>query len=217
MKTESYRELKVLEELTNGSSPTQRHLSKKLGVALGLTNLMIRRCVNKGYLKIVNAKKNRIHYLLTPKGVSEKTRLTHEYLEYSLHLYRSVRQILKETLGKVAENGGKNILFFGRGELAEITYLSVKEAGLQLICLVDDGAAGETFLGTPVISIEKLNGLSFDCGIISSLHKDWETLHGRLQELGIPKEKILVIEQNGAHIRAVLPDFAETAGQRALS
>ncbi len=217
MKTESYRELKVLEELTNDSSPTQRHLSKKMGVALGLTNLMIRRCVNKGYLKIVNAQKNRIHYLLTPKGVAEKTRLTHEYLEYSLHLYRSVRQILKETLGKVAQKGGKNILFFGRGELAEITYLSVKEAGLQLICLVDDAAAGETFLGLPVIPMEKLNGLSFDCGIISSLHKDWETLHNRLREFEIPKEKILVIEQNGAHIRAVLPDFAETTGQRALS
>ena len=76
MNTESYRELKVLDELSNNKSPTQRHLAKKMGVALGLTNLMIRRCVKKGYVKVVNVQKNRIQYLLTPQGIAEKSRLT---------------------------------------------------------------------------------------------------------------------------------------------
>ncbi|MCM8811710.1 MAG: winged helix-turn-helix domain-containing protein [Candidatus Omnitrophica bacterium] len=203
MKPDSFRELKVLEEISSNTASTQRHLAQKLGVALGLTNLMIRRCIQKGYLKAVNVRKNRIQYLLTPKGVAEKTRLTIEYLEYSMHLYRRVRQILKETLQAVSKNGGKTIVFFGRGELSEITYLSVKEAGLNMVAIVDDQTCGESFLGLPVIETKALALVPFDCGIVSSLNSGWDKSSKQLARFGIPEEKIIVIEQNGAQIKAV--------------
>ena len=126
MNTGAYRELKVLEELSANPSLTQRTLSSRLEVALGLTNLMIRRLVKKGYVKVVSTQKNRIRYFLTPSGITEKTRLTYEYLEYSLHLYREVRRLLTDTLSQVAAGGGRRVVFFGTSEVAEITYLTIK-------------------------------------------------------------------------------------------
>ena len=203
MKTESYRELKVLEELSNDSAPTQRSISQKLGVALGLTNLMIRRSVKKGYVKVVNMEGNRVRYLLTPKGVTEKTRLTYEYLEYSIHLYREVRRAIQGALGPVIRSGGKRVLLFGTGEIAEIAYLTIKEAGLHPIGAVDEESAKESFLGLPVIRFRDLSGISFDCGILASLEGGVESMQERFRAAGIPPEKALVtLERRGLEILA---------------
>ena len=207
MKTASYRELKVLEELAADSNLTQRHLSQKLEVALGLTNLMIRRLVKKGYVKAVSLQQNRIRYLITPKGITEKTRLTYEYLEYSLHLYRRVREVLSERLREVVRRGGTNVIFFGTGEVAEIAFLTLKELGLNLVGVIDDQAAGGSFLGLPILRSEAAPHLLFDCGIISSLNNGLDGLKRRLHALGIPPHKLIVIEQQRAHIQAVVPAF----------
>ena len=207
MKVDSYRELKVLQEISSNPSPTQRHLSQKLGVALGLTNLMIHRCIKKGYVKVVGIQKNRVNYLLTPRGISEKSRLTYEYLEYSLFLYRKAREVLRENLGRVAQSGGKNIVIFGVGEIAEIGYLTLKELGLNLAGVVDNQAAGGDFLGVPIIPLEDLSTITFDCGIIGSLNRDRENngLLELLEKAGIPAPKIIVIQQKGSDIHAVIP------------
>ena len=85
-------------DISSGSSVTQRHLAKKHGLALGLTNLLLRRLVKKGYVKIVNLQRNRLGYLLTPTGLTEKVRLTYEYIEYSLYFYRQIRAFLTHAL-----------------------------------------------------------------------------------------------------------------------
>ena len=208
MNIESYRELKVLEEISSHPNPTQRHLAKELGVALGLTNLMVRRCVKKGYLKIASLQKNRIRYLITPKGIMEKTRLTYEYLEYSLFLYHGTRQVLRENLNAVAHQGGKNVVFFGTGEIAEIAYLTLKECGLNLVGVIDERAVGGNFLGVPIMSFQELSTLSYDCGIVGSLNDGMDGLQEHLQKARVPSEKILVIKQKGADIRAVIPGFS---------
>ena len=201
MQTEAYRELKVLEELSANPSLTQRTLAHRLEVALGLTNLMIRRLVKKGYVKVVSTRKNRIGYFLTPSGITEKTRLTYEYLEYSLHLYREVRCLLTDSLSQVAASGGRRVVFFGTSEIAEITYLTIKELGLELVGVVDDRLAGTKFLGLPVMRLEEMNSLSFDCGIVSSLNGSPVTMQAQLSSAGIPEGKILVIEHQGPRIR----------------
>ncbi len=203
MDTESYRELKVLEELSANSSITQRHLALKLEVALGLANLMVHRLVKKGYVKVVNIRRNRIKYLLTPHGLSEKTRLTYEYLEYSLHMYRSVRSVLKETLEPVAKDGRKNIVLLGVGEVAEIAYLTLKELGMNLVAVVDKEATAATFLGLPVYGLSEAKSLLFDYAIVVAIHDNPGKYSRQLIEAGIPQEKLIVIEQKGSVIRAV--------------
>jgi DNA-binding MarR family transcriptional regulator len=50
---------------------SQRSLSRDMGIALGLTNLIIRRLVHKGWVRIIRIKPNRVRYLLTPAGIAE--------------------------------------------------------------------------------------------------------------------------------------------------
>ena len=96
MDIEAHRDLKLLEAVEQDSRVTQRSLATKLGIALGLTNIYLKRLVRKGYIKCVNVQSNRITYLITPRGIAEKARLTYEFMDYSLHLYGEVRQHLRD-------------------------------------------------------------------------------------------------------------------------
>src|SRR5713226_8161424 len=98
MDVEAQRDLTVLDAVADDQRITQRRLAAKLGVALGLTNIYLKRLIHKGYIKCVNVQSNRLLYLITPQGFAEKSRLTYEFMDYSLHLYREVRQHLTEVL-----------------------------------------------------------------------------------------------------------------------
>ena len=209
--TSSYRELEVLEALSTDAAITQRRLAERLHVALGLANLMIRRCVKKGYVKVVNIQQNRLRYLLTPAGIMEKTRLTYAYLEYSLYLYRRVREVLKETLSRVAQSGGRRIVVFGSGEIAEIAYLTVKELGLQLVAVIDEPTLTQRFMDLPVSGLSALRTLEFDCGIVSSLNGEVGKFRKALRELGVLEQKVVVIEHDRSTIRALPADVRDTA------
>src|SRR5919198_5229771 len=148
MDIEDRRDLRLLEAVEEDSRVTQRGLATKLGIALGLTNLYLKRLARKGYIKCVNVQSNRLTYLITPRGIAEKARLTYEFIDYSLHLYGEVRQHLREMLRDCAASG-RRVAIFGRGEAAEIAYLSLKEFGLEPIAIFDE-CGGRDFLGLPV-------------------------------------------------------------------
>jgi DNA-binding MarR family transcriptional regulator len=92
------RDLVLLSELERDGNVTQRTLATKLGVALGLTNLYIKRLARKGFIKITTIPPHRIKYILTPQGFAEKSRLTYQYMQYSLSYYRDIRDRLRKTL-----------------------------------------------------------------------------------------------------------------------
>src|SRR6267143_3403460 len=102
---EAHRDLKLLEAVEQDSRVTQRSLSTKLGIALGLTNIYLKRLVRKGYIKCVNVQSNRLTYLITPRGIAEKARLTYEFMDYSMHLYSEVRHHLRGVLQECAVSG----------------------------------------------------------------------------------------------------------------
>src|SRR5438477_8396883 len=113
MDIESHRDLKLLEAVEADSRVTQRGLSTQLGIALGLTNIYLKRLIRKGYIKCVNIQSNRLTYLITPQGIAEKSRLTYEFMDYSLRLYREVRQHLSEMLSPCHADGVHRIAVFG--------------------------------------------------------------------------------------------------------
>ena len=80
--------LEILDTVQRNEQLSQRHLSRQLGVALGLANSYLKRCVRKGWVKVQQAPANRYLYYLTPTGFAEKSRLTAEYLSTSLGFYR---------------------------------------------------------------------------------------------------------------------------------
>src|SRR5687767_15469353 len=130
MDVEAHRDLRVLEAVQQNSRLTQRGLASKLGIALGLANIYLKRMVHKGYIKCVNVQPNRISYLITPRGITEKARLTYEFMDYSLHLYKDVRQHLRDVLRECSA-AQRKVAIYGRGEAAELAYLSLKESGLE--------------------------------------------------------------------------------------
>ena len=111
---EAHRDLKLLEAVEQDSRVTQRSLAQQLGIALGLTNIYLKRLVRKGYIKCVNVQSNRISYLITPRGIAEKARLTYEFMDYSLHLYGEVRQHLRSVLQDCAAAGRRVAIYRAR-------------------------------------------------------------------------------------------------------
>lgn len=192
MKSNAYRELQLLEEISLRSHVTQRGLAKKLGVALGLTNLLLYRLGKKGYIKVVNLQRNRLSYLVTPQGLAEKSRLTCEYLEYSLQFYRQIRRFLTESLSPLAKAGYRDILLYGTGEVAEIAYLIMQEMDLNLVGVVNEETTRRKFLGYPVISLAEILFVPFDRIVIASFESR-ESVHDKLLRHGIPQEKMIVI------------------------
>ena len=113
MDLEDRRNLQALEAIAEDAHITQRTLAGQLGMALGLTNLYLKRLVRKGYVKAVNVQSNRLRYLLTPTGIAEKTRLTFEFMEYSLFLYGQVRQHLRTVLQSAVHENKQRIAVCG--------------------------------------------------------------------------------------------------------
>jgi hypothetical protein len=194
MDVEAQRDMKLLEAVEQDSRVTQRGLATKLGIALGLTNIYLKRLVRKGFIKCVNVQSNRISYLITPHGIAEKARLTYEFMDYSLHLYGEVRQRLRAVLQDCAA-AHRRVAIFGRGEAAEIAYLSLKECGLEPVAVFDD-EAGNDFLGMPVRPIREHADVVYDLMIVATLVPS-EHLVIRLVAQGVTPEKLLPLRQDG--------------------
>jgi DNA-binding MarR family transcriptional regulator len=142
--------LEILEAIEQKDNVTQRHLADKLGVALGLANSYLKRCVHKGLIKVSQAPANRYLYYLTPKGFAEKSRLTTEYLSSSFDFYRRASASCAEVLEQCNELGHQKILLCGLSELAEIASLRASEQGIDIVGTLDRNATTKEFLRLPV-------------------------------------------------------------------
>lgn len=176
MHPHTYRDLHLLSELTQRPRTTQRELSQRIGVALGLTNLMLRRLAKKGYVKIAGTKRTHIRYLITPKGLAEKTRLMYEYVEYSLQLFSRVRSFLRRQLMLLEGTGQRRVVLYGTGEMAEIAFLTLREVGLELVGVVERAPHAERFLGGPVQCLADIPDAAFDRIIVCALRGGTEEL-----------------------------------------
>ena len=170
MNLQGQRDLLLLTELERDGTVTQRSLALKLGVALGLTNLYLKRLARKGYIKITTIPPHRVRYLLTPQGFAEKSRLTFLYMQYSLAQYRDMRTRLRETLSRAAGDGVKRVVIYGTGELAEMAYLSLREMSMTLVGFIDDAQRG-AFLSYPVSQPDVLVGWEFDAVLLAELEQ----------------------------------------------
>ncbi len=191
MDLQGQRDLLLLTEVERDGAVTQRSLATKLGVALGLTNLYLKRLARKGYIKITSIPAQRVRYLLTPQGFAEKSRLTYLYMQYSLSHYREMRARLRATLSLAAQQGMKRVVIYGTGELAEMAYLSLREMQLTVVGFVDDGRE-ESFLSYPVWRSQVLDQWEFDAVLLADL----EHSSRYREELGrrrVPDEKILAL------------------------
>jgi len=186
------RTLKILEKFDNDVVPSQRALARDLNISLGLVNSFIRRLVKKGYFKARHVPKNRMRYFLTPKGASEKTRLTYEYIQHSYDFYKEVRQKLRDLYTKLESQDVSSIVFYGAGDLAEIAYLSLQETNIKLVAVVDDEKKGKRFTRYIVEHPDRLAALTFDRILITSLNFK-ESIYQRIAGLGMSTDSVVQI------------------------
>jgi len=193
MDTQDLRILKILEEIDNDYTPSQRDLSKKLNISLGLVNSFVRRLANKGYFKITTIPRNRVKYILTPKGSAEKTRLAYQYIQYSFEFYRKARNNLQKVFKGLMAQRVKRVVFYGVSDLAEIAHISLQETPIKMVAMVDEKKTGKIFIGNPVKNITLLDSLSFDKILVTYMSEKNAALE-RLLKHGIPRNKIVVLE-----------------------
>lgn len=162
--------LGLLDAVETGEGQSQRGLAARLGVALGLTNAVVKRCIKKGLLKVRDAPARRYAYYLTPKGFQEKSRLTAEYLTVSLSFFRRARTEYADALAYCEHRGWKRVALYGAGELAEIASLAADGANVDLVAVIDPERNAAEFCGLPVAKEIESAGdlLPFDAVIVTS-------------------------------------------------
>jgi DNA-binding MarR family transcriptional regulator len=165
MTSEDTHFFEILSRFEADPETTQRSLSNEIGIALGLTNLLVRNLVRKGWVRVIHVKSNRVRYLLTPTGVAEKARMSRDAIYYSITFYTRTRNRIRERLNRLttaipngAVGGAQGrVVFFGAGEVAEIAYVCLQDHELVLAGVVDDLRTGARFFGLPIRSTSDLD------------------------------------------------------------
>ena len=144
--------LDMLAAVEHGETVSQLVLSKRIGVAVGLLNALLKRAARKGYVKVLTVPAKRYAYYLTPKGFAEKSRLVVEYLDHSLSFFRQARDQYEALFEGARATGHTRIALFGGGELAEIAVVAALNTGVVLVGVVDRSTNRATLYGLPVVS-----------------------------------------------------------------
>lgn len=184
--------LKLLEEIEQNNNVSQRILSDRLGIALGLVNTYIKLLVKKGYIRISNYPKSRYTYLLTPEGMKEKSRLVYKHLSYYNNMFKQVRLDSKKLFSELKLIGIKKIAFVGVDEFAEIVYLSLLEAEITLVDVYDDVNVGKEFLKYVIKPLDEIVNSNAEKLLITSFKRQKEIL-GLLSIINIDNDKILAM------------------------
>jgi len=184
--------LLILDEISKGELTSQRDLSKKLDLALGLVNSYIKNLIAKGYLRVSNISKKNFNYFLTPQGLAEKSRLTYDLLREYNRVFREARGGLKVLFQDLQDSGVKSIVFAGADEVAEIAYLSLQDFDLKFAGIVDSDYGGKTFFKHAILSYERIKELEADCVLLTSFVKRDE-IYQRLIAAGIPSDSIKTV------------------------
>lgn len=182
--------LGLLDAVEQDRAQSQRLLASELGIALGLVNAYLKRCIKKGLVKVRTAPARRYAYYLTPQGFAEKSRLTVDYLSYSFGFFREAKTDCLELFRRASERGIEKILLLGQSDLAEIAALCALERGIRIAGVVQKDASRTEFIGLPVFDDFDSVTSAFDAVLVTDLLKPRETSEAAIARLGM--ERVLV-------------------------
>jgi len=132
------RELNLLQELEKNPVISQRELSNRFGIALGVTNACIKRMVRSGWIRITGLNQRRIEYYLTPKGFTEKAKLTVDLISWTVRHYASLKDLIGSKLLEMQGEGVERVVFYGVCDEMEIAYITLQGVNLELVGIVED-------------------------------------------------------------------------------
>jgi DNA-binding MarR family transcriptional regulator len=194
----------ILEEIHASAHVSQRSLASSLGIALGLTNSLVRGLIQRGWVRATRVQRHRVKYLLTPAGIAEKARLSQAAFQNAVDRYRVARARVQETFGAVSAswNAGsppavdgrrKPVVFYGTGELAEIGFICLQETDLELVAVIDDHGRDRFFgvpVCTPAAAGEVLKAAGSDTRLLVMSLVRTEKIEDRVAALGWPADQV---------------------------
>ena len=182
---EERRNLKFLEELEKNPVISQRRLSEKFGIALGLTNTCLRRMVQKGWIRTRVINQRRLGYYLTPKGFTEKTKLTFDHISSNVQRYSELKRMIHQKFLDMQRKGRKRIVFYGVSDEMEVAYITLQGVNLKLVGIVEDDEKFQPgiILGYELEPVSRVHELKPEGVLITSLEdtdRRWERLRSFL-------------------------------------
>ena len=188
MDSEAEITLGLLNAVHENHSLTQRSMAQDLGIALGLANAYLKRCVRKGYVKVRQIPKNRYAYYLTPQGFAEKSRLTAEYFSQSFNFFRLARTECEEIFQSCAERGWHRVMLVGVSDMGEIATLCVRDQSVILMGFADPESDRTSHAGLPV-SIDMKALETADAAVVTDL-RDPQSAYDAARRV-LPPERVL--------------------------
>jgi DNA-binding Lrp family transcriptional regulator len=169
--SDDVRDLRLLEELEKNPIVSQRELSHKFGIALGVTNACLRRMARKGWIRIRDLNPRRFGYYLTPKGMVEKTRLTIHLISFRVQHYSELKKVIANKLLQMQQDGRERIVFYGLSDEMEVAYITLQGVNLKLVGIVDDDekVTPQIMFGYEIEPVSRIQELKPDGILITSL------------------------------------------------
>jgi DNA-binding MarR family transcriptional regulator len=161
--------LGLLTSVDQDGAQSQRKFAADLGIALGLVNVYLKRCINKGLVKINEVPTRRYAYYLTPQGFAEKSRLTAEYFSSSFSFFRQAKADCHLVFETLRERGSNRVVLSGISDLAEIAVICAIDSGITIVAIVDARASATRYSGISVTpSFDVVDG-DFDAVMVTDL------------------------------------------------
>jgi DNA-binding MarR family transcriptional regulator len=176
--SEHMRDLQLLEEIEQNPKVSQRELSNKFGIALGVTNACIKRMARRGLIRLKGIPPRRIAYYITPKGFAEKANLALRFFSYNIRHYAEMKKQISKKLIEMENTGVKRVVFYGVSDEMEIAYVILQGTDMELVAIVDgdDGVRPQTVLGRKAENPVIIENLKADAILITSIRAKDEIL-----------------------------------------
>jgi DNA-binding MarR family transcriptional regulator len=173
---EEMRELNLLRELEKNPIVSQRELSNKFGIALGVTNACLKRMARRGWIRVMGLTHRRIGYYLTPKGFAEKAELTVHLISWTMKHYSALKDLMGKGFLEMQNDGIERVVFYGLSDEMEIAYVTLQGVNLKLIGIVEDEdkAGPKEVFGFEVTDVRQVGMLRPDAVLITSLANQTE-------------------------------------------
>jgi DNA-binding MarR family transcriptional regulator len=189
------RDLQFLEEIEQNPKISQRELSHKFGIALGVTNACIKRMARRGLIRLKGFPPRRIAYYLTPRGFAAKSKLMLHFFSYNIQHYTEMKRVISKKLLEMEQSGVKRVAFFGVSDEMEIAYITLQGSEMKLVGIVDEDGEkrGKRLLGHKVLNLGEVRDLNPDAILITSMQEQASYIKTLTKQKGWDSIKIFTI------------------------
>ncbi len=153
---EEITQYNILQSIENGEQISQRQLSLQLGINVASINFALKKLTKRGLVKMLGVNPRRIRYILTPKGIAEKTQMAYKFFDRNFHFYKAVRKDVENKINSIPLHGKNSVAIYGITDLMEMAYLVIQDKEIDLVAIIDNELKIRIF-GYHVVGIDEIH------------------------------------------------------------